>query len=328
MGAVELANTPQLIVSPAREIELIEGEYVEIGVSLSASGGAGLREGCRGASSGAGISFVLIFDAANWNTPQTVILLAAEDANRDNESALFSFSAENMETVYVSLSAVDNDPRTYVVDSLEDTVAADGSLTLREALEAANTNTPVGDAPEGCEGFADVITFASELFTDGENPIPGTITLGGSQLEIFDNLEIHGPGADLLAIDADALSRVFYVGSDVAATMNGLTVTGGQAASPFAGRNGGGIYLDMYGSLTLIHSAVSGNQAMSNGGGVWRSSTAHSWLPTRPSEVTGLLWTAGESSAAPAGPQPSRARLLRTTRPSATAAGSTRASAR
>jgi hypothetical protein len=50
-------------------------------------------------------------------------------------------------------------PAVFVVDSARDTVAADGQLTLREALTAANTNAPAGDAPAGSPGL-DEIRFA------------------------------------------------------------------------------------------------------------------------------------------------------------------------
>ncbi|MBN1911450.1 MAG: hypothetical protein JW818_17035, partial [Pirellulales bacterium] len=63
---------------------------------------------------------------------------------------------------------------TPVVNSFDDVVAAgDGKLTLREALEACNTNTVVGDAPAGSPSQVDIITFAEGLFDSG----PQTIVL-------------------------------------------------------------------------------------------------------------------------------------------------------
>ena len=77
---------------------------------------------------------------------------------------------------------------TYVVDSLADTVAADGALTLREALTAANTNAASGDAAAG-EADGDVITFdgTAIVATMGAR----TITLGGTELSITDLSLIH-----------------------------------------------------------------------------------------------------------------------------------------
>src|SRR5690606_31767909 len=73
---------------------------------------------------------------------------------------------------------------TYVVDSLADTVAVDGDLTLREAIEAANTDAIAGDAPAGDAGSVDLIKFDASLMN-------GTITLG-STLTIESDLEIRG----------------------------------------------------------------------------------------------------------------------------------------
>ena len=123
---------------------------------------------------------------------------------------------------------------TYTVDSLDDVVAADGFVTLREALQAANTDTAVHDAPAGSSVDTDEITFDSALF----DPNPGTITLGGTQLEITDDLTLTGPGADKLSITGQGNSRVFHVAGGVTAAVSRLTVTGGT----LAGNNGGGIF--------------------------------------------------------------------------------------
>ena len=95
------------------------------------------------------------------------------------------------------------------------------------------------------------------------NPVPGKITLGGTQLEITDaaGVDIQGPGAKLLAIDAAGLSRVFYVGSGAVASLSGLTITGGAADY------GGGAHNDG-GTLTIANSVISGNSASQWGGGI------------------------------------------------------------
>ena len=48
---------------------------------------------------------------------------------------------------------------TFLVNSLADAVAADGVVTLREAIQAANTNLAVNEAPAGSAAEADIITF-------------------------------------------------------------------------------------------------------------------------------------------------------------------------
>src|SRR5436309_6008173 len=66
-------------------------------------------------------------------------------------------------------------PTVYLVNTIADTVAADGKLSLREALQAANTNAAVFEAAAGQGGgVVDRITFAL--------PAGSTITLGGTEL--------------------------------------------------------------------------------------------------------------------------------------------------
>jgi hypothetical protein len=140
----------------------------------------------------------------------------------------------------------------FLVDSLSDVVAADGAITLREALEAANTNAAVFDAPAGSSVEIDQISFAPELFTDGADPVPGTITLGGTQLTISGSVDIEGPGAELLSISANLQSRVFYVNSGIVASLLGMTITGGTAD------DGGGVY-NNGGTLVIVDAVISGN---------------------------------------------------------------------
>src|SRR5262245_37434236 len=49
-------------------------------------------------------------------------------------------------------------PATITVTSVDDSIALDGFVTLREAITAANTNAASGDAPAG-DGGLDIIKF-------------------------------------------------------------------------------------------------------------------------------------------------------------------------
>ena len=176
----------------------------------------------------------------------------------------------------------------YAVNSLADLMAADGFITLREALQAANTNAIVFDAPAGSATESDVITFAPELFTDGVNPLPGKITLGGTSLSLTDaaGVDIQGPGAELLTIDAANRSSVFQVELVGAkAALSRMTITGGSGGDVrndggiisvidsiitgnSSGPSGGGIY-SSGGTLSVINSTISGNSTGSDGGGIF-----------------------------------------------------------
>ncbi|MCC7408079.1 MAG: right-handed parallel beta-helix repeat-containing protein [Phycisphaeraceae bacterium] len=166
---------------------------------------------------------------------------------------------------------------TYVIDSLLDTVAADGHLTLREALLAANSNAPVNEAPAG--GDHDTITFLPSLFASG----PVVITLDGAQLSITDDLTLTGPGAGLLTLDADLRSRALLViGADV--TVTGLTFTHGNPGMGF----GGGILITDGAHVTLVASAIQANRLYwGDGGGIYVNDSSLTLLN---SVISGNTW--------------------------------------
>jgi len=122
---------------------------------------------------------------------------------------------------------------------------SEGDYSLREALGRA-----------GVLDGADVIEFAPELWG-------GVIELDPAlgQLVIDSDVEIRGPGAERMTIDAGEGSRVFSVG-DVTASIEGLTVTGGYAAGD---ETKGGAILSA-GALELAKVAVTGSHAALGGG--------------------------------------------------------------
>ncbi|MBN2024305.1 MAG: hypothetical protein JW809_16090 [Pirellulales bacterium] len=176
----------------------------------------------------------------------------------------------------------------YTVNSLADVVALDGVITLREALEAANTNAPVCDAPAGSATQDDAIQFARDISG-------GAIVLGGAPLEIAGNVAINGPGAGSLRIDANHQSGVFSVGSGLHVSIVGLSIAGGASTlgagiynSPGTtlhvvyvnlvdnvADRGGGIFNNR-GDLNVAFSAFSGNSAAEGGGIFNAGESAHS----------------------------------------------------
>ena len=155
----------------------------------------------------------------------------------------------------------------YVVTSLADIVADDGMVTLREALEAANTNTAVtADVLAGSDTDSDLIMFnASALQAEAGAGNPLTIILNGSELTISDDVNILGLGDDVLTIDANGTSRVIGIDGAADVLMSGLTVTGGLTSG-----HGGGLH-NPEGTLTLYNVNVTGNSAGLGGGGIFSS---------------------------------------------------------
>ncbi|MCA9232087.1 MAG: hypothetical protein KDA57_15670 [Planctomycetales bacterium] len=144
-----------------------------------------------------------------------------------------------------------------IVDTLAEESDGDysvGDLSLREAVELANTNPG-----------ADTITFA----------VTGQIDIASQLPTITDAVTITGPGAALLTIDAgDGTDNTFNTGDGyrifniddgtgalIDVEISGLTLTGGDVAG-----DGGAIFNRE--NLTINNSTVSGNSATNAGGGL------------------------------------------------------------
>jgi hypothetical protein len=152
-------------------------------------------------------------------------------------------------------------PSTCVVNSLGDTgvgVAGDHG-DLRFCVNRANAL-----------GGPDSITIS----------VTGTIKLASGLPHLASDMSIIGPGADLLAVDAqyhDFPDAIFNVEPGATVALSGLTVTHGDPAfGPGGVRN--------YGTLVLKDSAVTNNYNFgsddSHGGGIWNSGKMTIWGTT------------------------------------------------
>ena len=111
------------------------------------------------------------------------------------------------------------------------------------------------------QAIADNATMGGGNTIMFSNIVTGTIRLTTGELLINNDVTILGPGAWKLAVDGNATSRVFHIGTNFSANISSLTITNG------AGLAGGGLYVDQA-FLTLSNCIVSGNLA-TNGGGIY-----------------------------------------------------------
>jgi hypothetical protein len=129
----------------------------------------------------------------------------------------------------------------------------------------------------------DIITFG----------VTGTITLTSALPDIIHGIRITGPGADLLTVSGNHMTRVFNIAVAVPVVISGLTIADGQLGlgvngaginsvgiltvadcvfsgnstpTVLAGGSGGGIY--NAGILTVVNSTFSNNAAGGSGGGI------------------------------------------------------------
>lgn len=98
--------------------------------------------------------------------------------------------------------------------------------------------------------------------------VTGTITLNSGELGVSNNVTIAGPGANVLAVNANAASRVFHIASGKTVTISGLTITNGSAVGFNPASDGAGIFND-HANLTVNNCTISRNSADNVGGGIW-----------------------------------------------------------
>lgn len=137
---------------------------------------------------------------------------------------------------------------TITVNTTADELNADGDCSLREAIEAANTNAAVDGCPSGDPApTVDVITFG----------VTGTITLASTLPPISESLTIDGPGLGSLTVSGANSVRVLEVNLGAALALIGVTVANGYVN----GNSGAGIFNHTGASLTVSGSVFSGNYA-------------------------------------------------------------------
>src|SRR5436190_12662211 len=141
---------------------------------------------------------------------------------------------------------------TITVSTTADDLTVNGNCTLREAIQAANTDTAVDACPAGNGG--DTIAVGAHTYTlsiAGKNEDDNAT----GDLDIKAPLTINGAGPGLGAsstiLDANSIDRAFDV-SPVAVTLSSMTVEhGATAADGGAIRNAG--------TLTVMNGELYGN---------------------------------------------------------------------
>ena len=104
----------------------------------------------------------LTFTSANWNTPQTVTLAAAEDLDLANSSAVFNVTSTGLTAVSVTGTESDNDTQSLVVSSTSVSVTegATNTFTVKLAFQPASNVTVSVNA----SGYAHVQVLSESSF--------------------------------------------------------------------------------------------------------------------------------------------------------------------
>jgi hypothetical protein len=134
-----------------------------------------------------------------------------------------------------------------------------GALTIygyATTIVVSNTND------KGPGSLRQALAIANDGDTIDATGISGVITLTTGQLLVDKSVTINGAGADVLPIDGNAASVVFFIFRNApgeTVTVSGLTIRNGRGGS-----FGGGIENEE--TLTVTNSTISGNMAGELGG--------------------------------------------------------------
>lgn len=151
---------------------------------------------------------------------------------------------------------------TIIVTTTNDELNDDSDCSLREAIQAANTDSIISGCAAG--NGNDTILLPAGVYT---LTIPGRLEDANliGDLDITGYLTIDGEGPETTIIDGNGndqilLDRVFHITASSHATLKDITIQNGNAGN---GSNGGGIRNN--GVLTLTNVILSDNYANSGG---------------------------------------------------------------
>lgn len=155
-----------------------------------------------------------------------------------------------------------------------DTVGTGAGCSLREAVQAANSNAPFGGCPAGSD--PDQITLPAGTYgfsLSGSEALPNNAI---GDLDVDGTLTIIGQ--DHPTIDANDLDRIFELTSGDSLALRGLSLTDGKS------NVGGAIGVDS-GTLSLVDVVASQNEATgmfgAHGGAIAATSSAVSIVQSR-----------------------------------------------
>jgi len=147
------------------------------------------------------------------------------------------------------------------VNTTHDELNADGDCSLREAIEAANSDTAVDGCVQGCGGDTIVVPVGTYILTIAG---AGEDTNQTGDLDLLDNLNLVGDGSTETVLDGNNLDRLLDILPGRTVAVNSMSIAHGRVYD----ENGGGIRNQ--GDLTLDHVTLYGNAVVSTiawGGG-------------------------------------------------------------
>lgn len=179
------STAQNLIVQPTA-FNVLEGSSAVFAVRLATAPASNVTVTTSRLSGDADLSVSngasLTFTPANYNLPQIVTIAAAEDADVDNDSAVFRVLAPGIATYDVIVNGIDNDNPQLVVSTSNLTLNEGGSntFTVRLANAPAN-NVSVTVARSAGDTDVTVSNGASLTFTPANYATTQTVTISAAE---------------------------------------------------------------------------------------------------------------------------------------------------
>jgi len=142
--------------------------------------------------------------------------------------------------------------------------ALNSSIATRPA-RASTVHTVTSTADSGPGSLRDAV--AASVFGDSITfnlALPATISLTSGEINVVSSITVSGPGANLLTVNGNHISRVFSIALPATVTITGLTIANGTDAVD----NAGGAGISNFHQLTVSNCNFTGNQASGDGGGI------------------------------------------------------------
>ena len=130
----------------------------------------------------------------------------------------------------------------------------------------ANIITVTNTNDSGPGSLRQAFAIANDGDTIDATGISGVITLTTGELLVSTSVTINGAGADVLAVDGNAMTTVFQINPLETVSISGFTIRNGHSSFGGGIFNGGGTI------LTIVSSALSGNTA-ELGGAIFNTGT-------------------------------------------------------
>ncbi len=160
---------------------------------------------------------------------------------------------------------------TIFVTGTGDGISDDGTCTLREAIIAANTNSPSGnmegECPAGLDERTDTIvlaagsTYSLSIDRNEDTPADGDLDIHDNSAAIDLVIWVEGEGKATISQDAASVDDRVLENHEATVQIENLILTGG-------GNVGGGGGLANNGTMDVIASEVRGNSVGWDGGGI------------------------------------------------------------